>query len=117
MFGRSKRAQRAISPDHQPVVALVIDAVFPYHLGGREVRYHEMTRRLARRASIHVYTMRWWKGERTFADGNVTFHAISGLHAMYAGGRRSFKQALFFAVACVKLFGEDFDVIDADQVP
>jgi glycosyltransferase involved in cell wall biosynthesis len=114
---RSARADRAVARGRRPVVALVIDAVFPYHLGGREVRYHELTRRLAAGASIHVYTMRWWKGERTFADGNVTFHAISGLHDLYSGGRRSVKQALFFAAACVKLFGQDFDVIDADQMP
>jgi glycosyltransferase involved in cell wall biosynthesis len=113
----SRRSERSVATGRLPVVALVIDAVFPYHLGGREVRYHELTRRLAGNASIHVYTMRWWKGERTFADGKVTFHAISGLHALYSGGRRSIRQALFFALACLKLFAEDFDVIDADQMP
>ena len=34
--------------DHrQPVVALVTDAIYPYHRGGKELRYFELSRRLA----------------------------------------------------------------------
>jgi glycosyltransferase involved in cell wall biosynthesis len=111
--GRTVRS----AADHRPVVALVIDAVFPFHLGGRETRYHELTKRLADRASIDVYTMRWWQGDRTFSDGSITYHAISRLHPLYSDGKRSIKQALFFALACTKLLGKRFDVIDADQMP
>jgi len=101
----------------RPRVALVIDAVFPYHLGGREIRYHELTRRLASSASIDVYTMHWWQGRRRLEDGDITFHAISRVHAMYAGGQRSIRQALFFAAGCVRLLWHDFDVLDADHMP
>ena len=31
----------------QSVVALVSDAIYPYHHGGKEQRYHELSRRLA----------------------------------------------------------------------
>jgi hypothetical protein len=102
-------------PDRPPIVALVIDAIFPYHLGGREVRYHELTKRLSARVAIHVYTMHWWRGSRTIIDGNVTFHAISRLHPMYARGQRSIRQAVFFALACLRLLGHRFDVLDADH--
>jgi glycosyltransferase involved in cell wall biosynthesis len=101
----------------RPVIALVIDAVFPYHLGGREVRYHELTRRLSDVASIHIYTMNWWQGERTLVDGNITYHAISRPYPMYVGGRRSIKHALMFALACLRLFGQRFDVLEADHIP
>jgi glycosyltransferase involved in cell wall biosynthesis len=116
-FRRRRRLRDSTAPSQPPVVALVTDAVFPYHLGGREVRYHELTTRLAEAASIHIYTMQWWQGERERVDGNITFHAISRLHPMYAGGRRSIRQALFFAGASVKMLGQRFDVLDADHIP
>ena len=34
---------------------MVTDAVFPYHKGGKEIRYHELSRRLAREAEVDVY--------------------------------------------------------------
>jgi hypothetical protein len=50
--------------DGRRVVAMVSDAIHPYHRGGKELRYYELTRRLAGRADIHVYTMNWWNGPR-----------------------------------------------------
>ena len=101
----------------QTVVALVIDAVYPYSRGGRELRYHELTRRLADRATVHVFTMRWWEGPRILTEGNVTFHGITRLHPMYAKRRRSIRQAVFFALACLRLAWHDFDVLEADHIP
>ena len=83
-----------------PVVALVTDAIFPYHCGGREIRYYELSRRLAGRAELHLYTMRWWDGPRVRKDEAVTFHSISRLYPMYTRNRRSLRQAIFFALAC-----------------
>ena len=108
-------AGQAIRP--RPIVALVVDAVFPYHFGGREIRYHELARRLGQSVSMHVYTMQWWAGPRTLADGDVTFHAISRLHPLYANGRRSLRQAVFFALACIRLLHAPFDVLEADHMP
>jgi glycosyltransferase involved in cell wall biosynthesis len=111
-----KRARRPRSGRDRRV-AIVIDAIFPYHLGGREVRYHELSKRLASDASIHVYTMNWWHGERTIVDEGVTYHAISGFHPLYTNGRRSIKQATFFALGCLSLLRQRFDVLNADHIP
>jgi glycosyltransferase involved in cell wall biosynthesis len=99
------------------VVALVSDAIFPYFRGGKELRYHELSRLLSNRADIHVFTMKWWDGPRRRQMGNVTFHATSGLHLMYHGDRRSFREALLFAFGCFRLLWFRFDVVDADQFP
>jgi glycosyltransferase involved in cell wall biosynthesis len=99
------------------VVALVSDAIYPYFRGGKELRYHEFSWRLSDRADIHVFTMKWWDGPSTRQERNVTFHAVSGLHAMYAGDRRSFSEALLFAFGCFRLLWFRFDVMDADQFP
>jgi glycosyltransferase involved in cell wall biosynthesis len=100
-----------------PTVAFVTDAIYPYHQGGKEVRYHELTRRLADRASVHVYTMRWWQGSPVRREGGVTYHAISPRLPLYKNGRRSVTQALVFAACCLKLAWRRFDVIEADHMP
>ena len=100
-----------------PIVALVTDAIYPYFRGGKEQRYHEVAQRLAERAQVHVFTMHWWDGPPTRHDGRVTFRAVSRLRAMYSGERRSYREALFFALACLRLLGCRFDAIEADQFP
>lgn len=100
-----------------PIVALVTDAIFPYHCGGRESRYHELSRRLSGRAELHLFTMRWWEGPRVRRDETVTFHGISRLRPMYSKNRRSLKQAVLFALACMQLLVSRFDVLEADHMP
>ena len=104
--------------DHRrPVVAMVSDAIYPYHRGGKEIRYHELARRLTEHADVHVYTMHWWSGPRQRTEDGVTFHAISGMHSLYVKDRRSIGQAVRFAVACFRLLGSRFDVLEADHIP
>jgi glycosyltransferase involved in cell wall biosynthesis len=119
MLGYRRRPRRdgLGSSGREPVVAFVIDAVFPFHLGGREVRYHELAERLSAHAAVHIYTMQWWDGPRTLVRGNITFHAISKYYPMYANGRRSLKQASFFALGCMRLLWHRFDVLSADHIP
>ena len=96
---------------------MVSDAVYPYHRGGKEIRYYELTRRLAARAEVHVYTMHWWRGPRVRVDDGVTYHAISRLLPLYSQVRRSYRQAVIFAIACLRLMGANFDVLEADHIP
>jgi glycosyltransferase involved in cell wall biosynthesis len=100
-----------------PVVALVSDAIFPYHRGGKEIRYYELSRRLSARAEIHLYTMHWWDGPRIRKDEGATLHAISPLVPMYNQTRRSIRQAIFFALSCARLLTSSFDVLEADHMP
>jgi glycosyltransferase involved in cell wall biosynthesis len=102
----------------RPVVALVTDAIYPYNRGGKELRYHEFTQKIADRAEIHVYTMHWWLGERKHSDQAVTFHAISRLIPLYSKShRRSISQATIFAFGCARLLLRRFDVLEADHMP
>lgn len=103
--------------DGQPVVALVTDAIYPYFRGGKEVRYDEMARRLARRAEVHVFTMKWWDGPGVRGEDSLTFHATSRLYPMYNGDRRSYREAFMFALSCFRLLRFPFDVIETDQFP
>lgn len=98
-------------------IAMVTDAIHPYHRGGKEVRYAELTRRLSREFDVHVYTMNWWRGPRTVIRDGVTFHALCRAVPLYTGTRRSIPQAVLFAVACLKLLWARFDVLEADHMP
>jgi len=106
-----------MSNDKRPIVALVTDAIYPYFRGGKEVRYQEIAQRLAQRADVYVFTMKWWDGPWTRHDGLVNFRAISRLRPMYSGERRSYREACFFALYCFRLFRFHFDAIEADQFP
>jgi glycosyltransferase involved in cell wall biosynthesis len=99
------------------VVAMVCDAVLPYHHGGRELRYQELLKRLAVQADVHMYTMKWWGGPRERIENGVTYHAISRLVPMYVKQRRSLLQAFVFGMSCLRLLGYDFDVLEADNIP
>ena len=98
-------------------VAIVSDAIFPYHRGGKESRYHEVIRRISDRIDVDVYTMRWWgEGEAQQLDG-ARLHAISPLLPLYVKERRSLSQALRFGLACFLMLRRDFDVLEADHIP
>lgn len=101
----------------KPTVAIVSDAIHPFHRGGKELRYYELSRRLSEDAEVHIYTMHWWDGPSVRKLGDVTLHAICPLIPLYAKGRRSIFQALVFAAACLRLLTQRFDVIEADHIP
>jgi glycosyltransferase involved in cell wall biosynthesis len=116
-FGHRAHRQGHVGSDRPRVVAMVSDAVHPYHRGGKEVRYYELSRRLADRADVHVYTMNWWAGPSRQRTGSVTYHALCKYRPLYSGERRSVRQAVFFALACARLLVRRFDVIEADHMP
>lgn len=101
----------------RPIIALVSDSILPYHRGGKELRYHEVARRMARRADVHVYTMRWWDTPGPHVADGVTYHALCRRLPLYEGDRRSTRQAIVFALSCLRLLTRRFDAIEADHMP
>ena len=99
-------------------VAFVSDAVYPFHVGGKEKRLFEISRRLAESgADVHIYTMNWWGAGKSIDRDGVHFHAISRLRPLYKEGRRSTRSAILFGLACFKMIGHRFDVVDVDHMP
>ena len=98
-------------------VAIVSDAIYPYHRGGKESRYHELIQRMSAQVDVDIYTMRWWEeGESPQLDG-AQLHAISPLVPLYVNDRRSLTQAFRFGFACLRMLKYDFDVLEADHIP
>jgi glycosyltransferase involved in cell wall biosynthesis len=99
-------------------IAIVSDAVYPFNKGGKEMRIHDITTRLAAQGyDVTIYCMQWWKGEKVIMQNGVRLSAVSPYYPLYVGHRRSIKEAIFFALHCLKLFNEQFDVIEVDHMP
>ena len=98
-------------------VVAVSDSIYPYHKGGKELRYHELLNRLpARGIEVDLFTMRWWHDAPP--AGLVRLHAIAPKLEMYANGRRTIWQALRFALSCLRLlFSPRPSVIEVDHMP
>lgn len=97
-------------------VAVVSDAVLPWHRGGKELRYQQLfTRWPNENLDVTVFTMKWW--DDAPPPGPVTFSALSRHYPLYHGERRSIRQALMFALATFKMLWKKYDVIEADHMP
>ena len=100
-------------------IALVSDSVLPFHKGGKEARIDHLAHALASLGhDVHIYTMKWWDtpGD-TYKLDDITFHAISKLYPLYVGKRRSFKEGVFFGLACFNMLRYDWDILEADHMP
>lgn len=106
------------SIDNRKEIAFVSDSVYPYNIGGKEKRLYEITRRLSTRGyNVTVYCMKWWNEPvDTVVIEGVKYKSISPYYALYNGEIRSMKQGIFFAIHCLKMIREKFDVLDVDHM-
>ena len=99
-------------------MAVVSDAIYPYNKGGKEKRIFEITKRLAQRGHhVQVYSMQWWDGPRARREHGAELRGISRRYPLYVNGVRSITQALLFGLACFRLLGARFDVVEVDHMP
>jgi glycosyltransferase involved in cell wall biosynthesis len=102
-------------------VAVVSDALYPWHKGGKEIRYLHLLEGLPDHdMDVVVYSMKWWEYAPPVIHsecGSLTYSAICPRVPMYRGAKRSIAQALLFAVSTLRLLTRKFDVIEADHMP
>jgi glycosyltransferase involved in cell wall biosynthesis len=102
-------------------VAIVSDALYPWHKGGKEIRYHQLLSELPEfDVDVVVYSMKWWDVPPKVThgkSGSLTYVAICPRVAMYRDTRRSVIQAVLFAASTLRLLSRRFDVIEADHMP
>jgi glycosyltransferase involved in cell wall biosynthesis len=98
-------------------IAYIYDAVYPWVKGGAEKRIYELSRRLAARGhEVHCYGMKWWPGESKILQDKVHLHAVCPPMTLYENGKRSIRQAAFFAGKLLSV-PLDGDVIDCQNFP
>ena len=100
-------------------IAFVYDVIYPYVKGGVEKRIRELAIRLSHRGhDVHIIGMKYWEGPDTIKKDGVTLHGICPAQPLYAGGRRTIGEALYFSYRLVPfLMREEFDIIDCQQFP
>jgi len=102
-------------------VAVVTDALYPWHKGGKEVRYLRLLSRLPEHEmDVVVYSMKWWDRTPDVVEspgGSLRYSALCPCVPLYRGNRRSVWQAVLFAVSTLRLLTRRFDVIEADHFP
>ena len=100
---------------------MVSDALYPWHKGGKEVRYLHLLEGLPDyEMDVTVYSMKWWDETPpvvTSESGSLTYYALCPRVPMYRGARRSVTQAVLFALSTLRLVTRGFDVIEADHMP
>ena len=100
-------------------IAFVYDAIYPYVKGGVEKRIWELAVRLSRKGhEVHLFGMKFWAGDDLLIREGVYLHGVSPAQKLYAGGRRSIWQPLWFSICLtVPLMREKCDIIDCQQFP
>lgn len=102
-------------------IAVLSDAILPYHHGGKETLQYERSTRLVRRGhAVRIHTMHWWpEREPEIVRDGVALHAIAPRARIYtAEGRRSIWESVVMGAASLRLlWSEPFDVLDVDQFP
>ena len=100
-------------------IAFVIDAAFPWSIGGVEATETGEARALAKEHEVHYFSMRWPGMARSFTKDGIRYHTSFGVNrkAIWSGGHRSVLQALRFAAGVFGLFRYRFDVVQTDAFP
>jgi glycosyltransferase involved in cell wall biosynthesis len=100
-------------------IAFVYDVIYPYVKGGVEKRIRELAVRLAARGhDVHIIGMKYWEGPDSLRVDGVTLHGICPAQPLYADGRRTIREAIYFTTRLIPfLMREEFDIIDCQQFP
>jgi len=100
-------------------IAYIYDVLYPFIKGGAEKRYHELGKRLSADHEVHFISWKFWSGPSNYRRNGITLHGVGTPRPLYtAGGRRSIRESLDFALSLLKLYGiEKFDVIDCCAFP
>ena len=100
-------------------IAYVYDAVYPYVKGGAEKRIYEISKRLVKKGhDVHLFGMKYWNDGDIIIKNDVYLHGVCEPKELYVDGRRSIKEAIFFArKLLIPLMKEDFDVVDCQAFP
>ncbi|MCX5998864.1 MAG: glycosyltransferase family 4 protein [Chloroflexi bacterium] len=100
-------------------IAYVYDVIHPYVAGGAQKRIWEVSRRLAQRGhDVTILGMKHWEGDNVIYKEGVKLWGVCPPQELHVNGRRSIKEALYFAWRVLPpLLKERFDVVDCQNFP
>jgi glycosyltransferase involved in cell wall biosynthesis len=91
------------------------DAIFPYTIGGSELRNYHVLKRLAQNGhDVHIYGAKYWGWEDTFVQDGIQIHGIYPYLQLYKNGKRSkFSQLQYSLKLGWKLLFTKFDIVES----
>jgi glycosyltransferase involved in cell wall biosynthesis len=100
-------------------IALVYDVIYPYVVGGVQLRNWELAKRLSRRGhDVTLFGMQHWPGERTIVKDGVRLCGVCPPKPLYAHGRRAIWPPIQVALRVLPwLLKERYDIVDVANFP
>lgn len=100
-------------------IAMIYDMIYPFNVGGGEVRNYLLAKELIRRGhEVHFFGAKLWKGKSVIEHEGIIMHGVYRSRKLYKSGRRSYDEPVMFALKLiVPLFRENFDIIDCTAFP
>lgn len=95
-------------------IILVTDAIYPFTVGGSEIRNYEILKRLSKKGhEVNIYGTKFWEGKDVIKIDGIKIYGISKFDLYNESGKRNPFNLLKFSVKIFfKLIKEDFDLID-----
>ncbi len=101
-------------------IAIVYDMLYPFHIGGVELRNYELAKRLVKRGhEVHMFGAKLWEGPDKIKKEGIYFHGISRYNELYnfQGKRTIFEPLKYSILLFPKLMKEKFDIIETSSFP
>ena len=100
-------------------VTIVYDVIFPYVVGGMQLRNWEIARRLARRGhEVTLIGTKAWSGSSTIEKDGVRILGVGRARHLYVKGRRAIVPPITFAAAAFQaIVSTRADVVDIANFP
>lgn len=100
-------------------IGFVYDVIFPYVVGGMQLRNWELARRLAQRGhDVTLFGMKHWDGPDAVMREGVRLCGIYPSANLYTKNRRAFWPPVRFGLAVTPMMIRgDFDIIDVANFP
>jgi len=57
-------------------IALVYDMIYPYNIGGAELRNYEIAKRLSQNHEVHLFGVKMWDGPNIIIREGIVIHGV-----------------------------------------
>lgn len=101
--------------DKKMKIAFIFDMIYPFNIGGVEVRNYEIAKRLVKKGhEVHLYGGKFWKGKDIIKIEGIIIHGVYRYHKPKRGMReRRLIEPIIFAIKLYKkLKKQRFDIIE-----
>jgi glycosyltransferase involved in cell wall biosynthesis len=95
-------------------IAIVYDMIYPFNIGGAELRNYQIAKQLSQHHDVHMYGVKLWAGPDVITIDGVTIHGVCHYSDRYkfSGSRTIFQSFKFGIMLYFHLFRKKFDIID-----